>query len=416
MDGIQAYNGAFCSTRARVVPAPARPRSRSTRPPSRRPRTTCRRCGAGSGWCWPSPCRWRSRRSIMVLRLPPVYLAKAEIEINASGARPGALDAGVARPRPARSVEPGELRPQPRSQAARASGSPSRSSATPASRPELSQYDDPAFELFKTLNVQQVKKTNSFIVTLEGNDPARTKKLLEMLLNEFQKQAKAENEDKTRGDRRVRRAKPRRSSRTSSKKLDEDHRDGTAENPHDRPRRPKHPRRAICEPGIDHVAEATAAGRHSSADADRPDVPQVRVGSRGHARERRGSRSSRRETQVPAQLSSTCKGTVRNFNSDPAAIEAGQGARRRAGRARRAAVDQARSGREPDRDDPGAVPAASSRPTRSSTTSCWPRCRSRCPSTRRSWPCSEDREEKAEADRADGREADGVRDPVDSRW
>ena len=61
----------------------------------------------------------------------------------------------------------------------------------------MNQYADPAFELFKTLVVQPVKKGgNSFIVSLEGKDPARTKKLLEMLLNEFQRQAKIENEDK----------------------------------------------------------------------------------------------------------------------------------------------------------------------------------------------------------------------------
>ncbi len=68
--------------------------------------------------------------------------------------------------------------------------------ADPTIAPDASQYVDPAFELFRSLSVQRVKTTNSFIVTLEGKDPAKTKKLLETLLIEFKKQAKEENESK----------------------------------------------------------------------------------------------------------------------------------------------------------------------------------------------------------------------------
>ena len=56
--------------------------------------------------------------SIVVLKLPPVYQAKAEIEINPPEIDPVLSTLVIARSRPARSVEHGELRPQPRSQAA----------------------------------------------------------------------------------------------------------------------------------------------------------------------------------------------------------------------------------------------------------------------------------------------------------
>jgi polysaccharide biosynthesis transport protein len=62
---------------------------------------------------------------------------------------------------------------------------------------ELVQFADPAYELFKSLNViRLMKNTNLFIVTLEGSDPARTRKLLDMLLIQLQKTAKEENDKK----------------------------------------------------------------------------------------------------------------------------------------------------------------------------------------------------------------------------
>jgi polysaccharide biosynthesis transport protein len=62
---------------------------------------------------------------------------------------------------------------------------------------EVAAFDDPAQELILGgLQVRQVSKTNMFIVMLEGRDPARTKKLLETLLEEFKKLATDENLDK----------------------------------------------------------------------------------------------------------------------------------------------------------------------------------------------------------------------------
>jgi capsular exopolysaccharide synthesis family protein len=134
--------------------------------------------------------------SIAVLKLSPVYVAKAEIEINPPEIDP-ALSTLVTH-------DPGH-----RDASSMANYVPNHEAwlkskwlavrvvEEPSIASEMSQYEDPAFELFKTLSVQQVKKGgNSFIISLEGKDPARTKKLLEMLLAEFQKQAKRENEAK----------------------------------------------------------------------------------------------------------------------------------------------------------------------------------------------------------------------------
>jgi capsular exopolysaccharide synthesis family protein len=59
---------------------------------------------------------------------------------------------------------------------------------------EVNQYDDPAQELIlKGLQVRPFPKTNMILVTLEGKDPTRTKKLLEALLGEFKNLAQKDN-------------------------------------------------------------------------------------------------------------------------------------------------------------------------------------------------------------------------------
>jgi capsular exopolysaccharide synthesis family protein len=133
--------------------------------------------------------------SIVVLKLPPVYQAKAEIEINAPEINPvlstlvsheiGRQDATSA----AQYVPNHAARLQTRWLADLVVNSPDIA-------PQVSQYADPALELFKTLNVIQVRKTNSFVVTLEGNDPVRTAKLLDKLLYLFKDQAKRESDDR----------------------------------------------------------------------------------------------------------------------------------------------------------------------------------------------------------------------------
>ena len=59
---------------------------------------------------------------------------------------------------------------------------------------DLVAFDDPAQELIiNALQVRPIGKTNFLLVLLEGRDPARTKKLLELLLEEFKKQSEDEN-------------------------------------------------------------------------------------------------------------------------------------------------------------------------------------------------------------------------------
>ena len=119
--------------------------------------------------------------SILVLRLPPVYQAKGEIEIN-----PPAIDPVLSA---LMTHEPGRHDPAatasyvPNHEAwLRSKGLAQKVVNDPSLAIPIAQYADPAFELFKSLYVLRLKGTNSFVVSLEGNDPAQTKKLLEMLL------------------------------------------------------------------------------------------------------------------------------------------------------------------------------------------------------------------------------------------
>ena len=133
--------------------------------------------------------------SIVVLRMPLVYLVKAEIEINPPEVDP-VFSTLVSHELGRR--DPSSLANYIPNQEARLR---SRWLAElvvndPAINAELTQYADPATELFKSLAIVQWKKTNSFIVSLEGLDPARTKRLLEKLLEEFRYQSKTENEKK----------------------------------------------------------------------------------------------------------------------------------------------------------------------------------------------------------------------------
>jgi capsular exopolysaccharide synthesis family protein len=135
--------------------------------------------------------------SIGVLRLPPVYLAKAEIEIHPPEYDP-ALSTLVSHVIGQRDHASQERYVPNRAAQLRSHRLAEIVVNDPSIAQELSQqYVDPAVEVFRTLSVQQVQKnSNTFLVTLEGRDAARTKKLLEMLLLEFQKQAKDDNNDK----------------------------------------------------------------------------------------------------------------------------------------------------------------------------------------------------------------------------
>jgi capsular exopolysaccharide synthesis family protein len=141
--------------------------------------------------------------SILVLRLPPVYLAKAEIEIHAPE-YDQALSALVSHDIGRRDPASQDRYVPNRAAQLRSRWLADRVVNDPSIAPELSQYVEPAVELFRTLSVQQYQKnSNTFIVTLEGSDPARTTRLLDMLLKKFQEHAKDENErriDETKGN------------------------------------------------------------------------------------------------------------------------------------------------------------------------------------------------------------------------
>ena len=133
--------------------------------------------------------------SILVLRLPSVYLAKGEIEIN-----PPVIDPVLSA---LMTHEPGRHDPAatssyvPNHEARLRSKGLAQKVVNDASiESTVAQYADPAFDLFKSLSVVRLKLTNSFVVSLEGTDAAQTKKLLEMLLLQFETETREENDKK----------------------------------------------------------------------------------------------------------------------------------------------------------------------------------------------------------------------------
>jgi capsular exopolysaccharide synthesis family protein len=197
MEGIQAHErgAAAPSTRRRAsaaVPAPLAPYPAAVKTTSSYLQALRRRFWMVLAVAVP----FAVASSIVVLKLPPVYLAKAEIEINAPEIDP-ALSALVAHDPGARSVASASNYVANHEAWLKSKWLTELVVSDPAIAQDVLQYADPAFELFKTLNVIPPKKNgNLFVISLEGNDPARTKKLLEMLLVQFQRQAKRENDRK----------------------------------------------------------------------------------------------------------------------------------------------------------------------------------------------------------------------------
>ena len=210
----------------------------------------------------------RTRRS-WCFRLPSVYMAKGEIEINPPAIDPelSALmthDTGRHDPSVTSSYVPNQ------EARLRSKGLAQKVVSDPSIAADMAKYVDPAFELFKSLTVVRLKNTNLFIVSLEGADPAQTRKLLDMLLIQLQ----------TRCERRKRR-QAREHRDICSGQTDkaqgrvpvppESDRPGAGKVKHDRARRPEHPRRTICESRVDHVAETAQARRAAAAVDNVPD-------------------------------------------------------------------------------------------------------------------------------------------------
>ncbi len=133
--------------------------------------------------------------AILVLKMPPVYLAKTEIEINPPEIDP-ALSALVTHDVGRRdSASAAQYVPNHEARL-RNKSLHERVVSDPSIAPDAAKYDDPAFELFRSLTVTQWKKTNSFTVSLEANDPARAKKLLDTLLDKFKEEVTEDNAKK----------------------------------------------------------------------------------------------------------------------------------------------------------------------------------------------------------------------------
>jgi polysaccharide biosynthesis transport protein len=134
--------------------------------------------------------------SILILKQPPVYLVKTRIEISPPEIDP-LFNSLVASDVGRRDTSSQANYVANREVRLRAPVLAERVVTDPTIAPRVSQYADPAGDLIiKALTVQQVKRTNSFDVSLEGADPALTARLLDALLNEFKREATRENEEK----------------------------------------------------------------------------------------------------------------------------------------------------------------------------------------------------------------------------
>ncbi|MGO9464764.1 MAG: polysaccharide biosynthesis tyrosine autokinase [Isosphaeraceae bacterium] len=133
--------------------------------------------------------------AILVLKMPPVYLATTEIEINPPEIDP-ALSALVTHDIGRRDSASAALYVPIREGWLRSKWLHERVVSDPGIVPEANQSGDSAIELFKSLVVTQWKKTNRFIVSLESNDPARAKKLLDTLLDKFKEEVTEDNSKK----------------------------------------------------------------------------------------------------------------------------------------------------------------------------------------------------------------------------
>ncbi len=130
--------------------------------------------------------------SILALKQPAVYVVRAEIEINAPDVDPW-LPTLVATEGGRREASSQTNYVATREVRLRKPELKERVIRDESIAAKVSQYADPVFELFKDLAVVQIKKSSSFIVSLEGNDPALTKELLECLLRKFKEQTIDEN-------------------------------------------------------------------------------------------------------------------------------------------------------------------------------------------------------------------------------
>ena len=135
--------------------------------------------------------------SIMALRQPRIYQARAEILIEAPQLDPilstlVSHDLGRGDPSMHEKYAPNMVA------RLQSKGLAERVVSNARLAPELAMLDDPAQELIVDhINVKPFGKTNMYyFVTLDGKDPALTKRLLEGLLHELKAMADSESRDK----------------------------------------------------------------------------------------------------------------------------------------------------------------------------------------------------------------------------
>lgn len=137
--------------------------------------------------------------SIHALRQPKIYQAKTEIKVEAPH-YDHALSTLVSH-----SASQGDARSQEKYAPNLVARLQSRGLAemvvaNARLAPDLAQMDDPAESLIVSkVGVRQVGKTEWYNVTLDGRDPALTKRLLEALVDELRNSANKESRDKVRG-------------------------------------------------------------------------------------------------------------------------------------------------------------------------------------------------------------------------
>ena len=135
--------------------------------------------------------------SIWALRQPKIYQARAEVTIDPPEFNP-VLSTLVSHEIGRHDPITQERYIPNRIAQLQSKGLAERVFSNPSFASEVAAFDDPAQELILNgLQVRQIGKTNMFSVTLEGRDPARTKSLLESLLEEFKNLAQSESRDRT---------------------------------------------------------------------------------------------------------------------------------------------------------------------------------------------------------------------------
>ena len=295
--------------------------------------------------------------SIWALRQPKIYQARAEVTIDPPEFNP-LLSTLVSHEIGRHDPITQERYIPNRIAQLQSKGLAERVFSNPSFASEVAAFDDPAQDLILNgLQVRQIGKTNMFSVTLEGRDPARTKNLLESLLEEFKNLAQSESRD-----------------RTEDTKIYANDRLRTLKNDLDAIDQRIYAQLKTVRtigPGGKNIFEEQYINLGNTLMHKQErigELSQQLMIAKSFSRNDFNAGPGPREQQIAlleaekkkwVRLLRNVSHTARKFDSDPAAQEVCSAARGDHGRARRAAVAQDPDGGQPDRDDPGSVSARS---------------------------------------------------------